>query len=74
MRIHCREDLRRRLDRALTQLVRSGWLDGVRGIAVGEFTDCGDPRQVRAVLDRASRAIHRNRLVRRRWHPRLAVH
>lgn len=40
-----------RLDRALTQLVRSGWLDGVRGIAVGEFTDCGDPRHVRAVLD-----------------------
>ena len=32
------------------------------------------PEQVRAVLDRASRAIHRNRLVRRRWHPRLAVH
>ena len=32
------------------------------------------PEQVRAVLDRAERAIHRNRLVRRRWTPRLAVH
>ena len=32
------------------------------------------PAQVRAVLDRASRAIHRNRLVRRRWHPRFDVH
>ena len=32
------------------------------------------PEQVGAVLDRAQRAINRNRLVRRRWTPQLAVH
>lgn len=31
-----------RLDRAWTQLVLSGALDGVAGIAFGRFTDCGD--------------------------------
>lgn len=31
------------------------------------------PEQVHAVLDRAARAIYRNRLV-RRWTPHLAVH
>ena len=30
-----------RLDRMLTQLVRSGWFDGVHGIAVGRLTGCG---------------------------------
>lgn len=30
-----------RVDRALVQLARAGWLDGVRGIVLGEFTDCG---------------------------------
>ncbi len=39
-----------RLDRLLTQLLRSGWLDGVRGVALGRFTDCGDPTQVRDLL------------------------
>lgn len=39
-----------RLDRALTQLAQSGWLDEVRGVVVGEFTDCGDPAAVRALL------------------------
>ncbi len=39
-----------RLDRLLTQLVRSGWLDDVRAIAVGDFTDCGDPDLVRRLL------------------------
>ena len=28
-----------RIDRLLTQLLRSGWFDGVRGIALGDFTD-----------------------------------
>lgn len=39
-----------RLDRALTQLAQSGWFDDVRGVVVGEFTDCGDPAAVRALL------------------------
>jgi len=39
-----------RLDRMLSHLRRTGWFDGVRGVALGHFTDCGDPRQVRAVL------------------------
>jgi muramoyltetrapeptide carboxypeptidase len=39
-----------RLDRALTQLLRSGWLDGVRGIALGSFTASGDAEEVRSML------------------------
>lgn len=39
-----------RLDRLLTQLVRTGWFDGVCGIVLGAFTDCGDPAAVDAVL------------------------
>jgi muramoyltetrapeptide carboxypeptidase len=39
-----------RLDRAVTQLLRSGWLDEVRGVALGSFTACGDPDQVRSLL------------------------
>jgi muramoyltetrapeptide carboxypeptidase len=39
-----------RLDRLITQLLRSGWMDGVRGVALGRFTDCGDPVQVRELL------------------------
>ncbi len=39
-----------RLDRSLTQLLRSGWFDGVRGVALGRFTDCGDPAHVDALL------------------------
>jgi muramoyltetrapeptide carboxypeptidase len=31
-----------RVDRMLTQLRQSGWFDGVRGIAVGTFWECGD--------------------------------
>lgn len=40
----------RRIDRQLTQLTDSGWFDGVRGIVLGAFTDCGDARDVDAVL------------------------
>jgi len=40
-----------RLDRALTQLLRSGWFDGVRGVALGAFARCGDPTLVRTVLE-----------------------
>lgn len=31
-----------RVDRSLVQLKRAGWLDGVAGVAVGQFTDCVD--------------------------------
>lgn len=39
-----------RLDRILTQLLRSGWLDGVAGVALGSWSECGPYEQVRAVL------------------------
>lgn len=39
-----------RIDRLLTQLLRTGWFDGVRGIALGGFRDCGDEDVLRAVL------------------------
>lgn len=38
------------LDRLLTQLLRSGWFEGVAGIALGSFTDCGEREDVRVVL------------------------
>lgn len=38
------------LDRMLTQLLRAGWLDGVVGIALGSWEDCGPYEEVRAVL------------------------
>ncbi|MFF8378700.1 LD-carboxypeptidase [Streptomyces sp. NPDC015661] len=39
-----------RLDRILTQLLRSGWLDGVAGIGLGSWEECGPYEAVRAVL------------------------
>ncbi|MEU9191777.1 S66 peptidase family protein [Streptomyces hundungensis] len=40
-----------RLDRALTQLLRSGRLDGVTGVALGSWKDCGPyEERVRPVL------------------------
>ncbi|MEV3968373.1 LD-carboxypeptidase [Streptomyces sp. NPDC050698] len=39
-----------RLDRYLTQLLRSGLLDGVAGIALGSWEGCGPYEEVRAVL------------------------
>ncbi|WP_395365382.1 LD-carboxypeptidase [Streptomyces sp. YH02] len=39
-----------RLDRVLTQLLRSGWLDGVAGIALGSWAECGPYEEIRAVL------------------------
>ncbi|MGI8577438.1 MAG: DUF4031 domain-containing protein [Nocardioidaceae bacterium] len=39
-----------RIDRMLTQLLRAGWFDGVAGVVLGQFTDCGDPALVDAVL------------------------
>lgn len=39
-----------RLDRMLTQLLRSGALDAVAGVALGSWTDCGPPDAVRQVM------------------------
>lgn len=39
-----------RIDRLLTQLLRSGWFEGVRGIVAGAFTRCGDPEVVELTL------------------------
>ncbi|MFI1812714.1 LD-carboxypeptidase [Streptomyces sp. NPDC020422] len=39
-----------RLDRILTQLLRAGWLDGVAGIGLGSWEECGPYEAVRAVL------------------------
>ncbi|MEU6402443.1 LD-carboxypeptidase [Streptomyces sp. NPDC046985] len=39
-----------RLDRCLTQLLRSGWLDGVRGVLLGSWEGCAAPERVRAML------------------------
>ncbi|MEV0586381.1 LD-carboxypeptidase [Nonomuraea sp. NPDC050310] len=44
-----------RLDRIITQLRRSIYTDGVAGIILGTFTDCGEPREVeRMLVDRLS--------------------
>jgi muramoyltetrapeptide carboxypeptidase len=39
-----------RIDRMLTHLRRSGWLDGVRGIVLGSWAGCGPYDALRAVL------------------------
>lgn len=39
-----------KVDRLLTQLLRSGWLRGVRAVVCGDFTGCGEPAVVEAVL------------------------
>ena len=45
-----------RLDRMLTHLLRAGWFDGVRGVVLGDFTDCGAPESVQGLmLDRLGR-------------------
>ena len=38
------------IDRALTQLLRSGWFEPVRGVVLGSFVDCGDPAVLGPVL------------------------
>ncbi|GAA4020545.1 LD-carboxypeptidase [Allokutzneria multivorans] len=40
-----------RLDRLVTQLLRSGWFEGVAGIALGSWTDCGQLPEVRALME-----------------------
>ncbi len=39
-----------RIDRMLTQLRRSGYLDGVAGIVAGTFTDCGPAELIQDIL------------------------
>lgn len=39
-----------RVDRALTQLIRSGWLEGARAVVCGQFTHCGEPEEVATLL------------------------
>jgi muramoyltetrapeptide carboxypeptidase len=38
------------IDRMLTQLMRAGWFTGVAGIALGSWTDCGEPDRVADVI------------------------
>ncbi|MGQ4334890.1 S66 peptidase family protein [Streptomyces hayashii] len=38
------------VDRALTQLLRTGWLDGVAGVALGSWNRCGPYEDLRPVL------------------------
>ncbi|MGW6455260.1 S66 peptidase family protein [Streptomyces sp. NPDC055078] len=39
-----------RIDRILTQLLRTGWLDGLAGVALGSWAQCGPYERVREVL------------------------
>ncbi|MFJ6551778.1 LD-carboxypeptidase [Streptomyces luteogriseus] len=39
-----------RVDRYLTQLLRTGWLDGVAGIVLGSWAGCGPYGELRVVL------------------------
>jgi muramoyltetrapeptide carboxypeptidase len=39
-----------RIDRMLTQLRRSGYLDGVSGVITGTFTGCGPSGEIEAIL------------------------
>jgi muramoyltetrapeptide carboxypeptidase len=38
-----------RIDRMLTQLLRSGWFGGVTGIVLGSWTGCGDLAEIRSL-------------------------
>jgi muramoyltetrapeptide carboxypeptidase len=40
-----------RVDGLLVKLLRAGWFDGVAGIALGSWLDCGDPAQIRALAE-----------------------
>lgn len=45
------DELPFRMDRILTQIRRSAYLDGVAGILLGTFTECGDPEHIDRLLD-----------------------
>src|SRR5258708_27846170 len=38
-----------RIDRMLTQLRRSGYLDGIAAVITGTFEDCGQPAEIEAI-------------------------
>ncbi|NUR57522.1 MAG: LD-carboxypeptidase [Catenulispora sp.] len=44
------DELLFRLDRIFTQIRRASYLDGVRGIILGTFTECGEPEDVERLL------------------------
>lgn len=46
-----------RIDRLLTQLLRSGWFDAVAGVVLGAFTDCGDQAALEVVLEHRLRPL-----------------
>lgn len=46
-----------RIDRMLTQLALGGHLKGLAGLVAGDFTGCGDPEEVAALLGDVSEAI-----------------
>jgi muramoyltetrapeptide carboxypeptidase len=40
-----------RIDRMLTQLHRSGYLDGIAGVVGGTFWNCGEPEPIQRILE-----------------------
>lgn len=40
-----------KIDALLHSLLRSGWFDGLAGLALGSWTDCGGSGEVRALVD-----------------------
>nr|WP_221244264.1 LD-carboxypeptidase [Cryobacterium roopkundense] len=40
-----------KIDGLLHSLLRSGWFEGLSGIALGSWTDCGEPGEVRALVE-----------------------
>jgi muramoyltetrapeptide carboxypeptidase len=44
------DELPFRMDRVITQLRRSTYIEGVAGILLGTFTDCGDPEHIERML------------------------
>ncbi len=46
-----------RVDRLITQLIRSGWFTGVAGVVLGAFTDCGDQTELGLVLEQRLRPL-----------------
>ncbi|OXM54234.1 S66 peptidase family protein [Amycolatopsis alba] len=39
-----------RIDRMLTQLLRSGWFDGAKAVVLGSWEACGDPEAIRELM------------------------
>ncbi|RJU01861.1 LD-carboxypeptidase [Arthrobacter frigidicola] len=40
-----------KLDGLLTSLLRAGWFDGLAGLALGSWSQCGEPHEVRALVE-----------------------